>query len=193
MKKKIAVLISGNGSNMIALHNATLEEEYPAEIVVVVSDKKLAKGIEKAKEKKLKCEIINSEKELDDVLGNAQVEYICLAGFMRILSEEFVKKWEGKILNIHPSLLPQFIGLNTHERALEAKVKEHGCTVHFVTSELDQGPIIAQGKVEVKNDDVTTLAGRVLEMEHQIYSIALGLVVRQEVVFGNEWEPVVLG
>ena len=92
MKKKIAVLISGNGSNMIALHNATLEEEYPAEIVVVVSDKKLAKGIEKAKEKKLNCEIIETEKELDDVLGKAQVEYICLAGFMRILSEDVCEK-----------------------------------------------------------------------------------------------------
>lgn len=186
MKKKIAVLFSGRGSNMLALHEATKNPSYPAEIVMTVTDRPDAQGIEKAQALGLPCRMLDAtkfddtqsfESNLHHILVTSQVEYICLAGFMRILSSWFVEKWKGKIVNIHPSLLPNFIGLKTHERALKEKVLEHGCSVHFVTPDLDKGPIIGQAKLNIENENcVKRVAERVLEAEHIIYPHALSLV-----------------
>jgi phosphoribosylglycinamide formyltransferase 1 len=186
-KKRVAILISGRGSNMAALIAAAEEERYPAEIALVVSNRPDAAGLVLAKSHGIETAIINHsdygndreafERALQAVLDAHHIDLICLAGFMRLLTPWFVGRWPGRMLNIHPALLPAFKGLNTHERALAAGVKTHGATVHFVTSEMDSGPIVAQGEVPVlPGDTAATLAARVLEVEHRIYPMALRMV-----------------
>ncbi len=182
----VAVLISGRGSNMAALIEACRDPDYPAEIVLVISNNADAKGLETAAAAGIATRVIafqgkGSRKAFEDAaneaLEEAEVEYICLAGFMRLLSAEFVDLWRDRIINIHPSLLPSFPGLDTHERALQAGVRITGCTVHFVRAEMDNGPIIAQVAVPVSSRDTAdTLAARVLKHEHRIYPLALALV-----------------
>ncbi len=188
-KIKVAVLISGNGTNLQALIDACIAPNYPAEIVLVISNKANAKGIERAQKAGIKTRIIDhtnyrSREEFDCklsiILSNSECKLVCLAGFMRILSESFVNTWPNSILNIHPSLLPSFPGTKTHERALEAGVKFSGCTLHFVTAELDAGPIIGQAAVPVlDNDTPKTLANRVLIEEHKLYALGLELVANK--------------
>jgi len=188
-KIKVAVLISGNGTNLQALIDACLVPSYPAEIVLVISNKANAKGILRAREAGITTRIIDHTKyssredfdtELSMILSNSKCKLVCLAGFMRILSESFVNTWPNSILNIHPSLLPSFPGTKTHERALEAGVKVSGCTLHFVTAELDAGPIIGQAAVPVLDNDTSkTLANRVLIEEHKLYALGLELVANK--------------
>lgn len=188
-KIKVAVLISGNGTNLQALIEACIAPSYPAEIVLVISNKANAKGILRAREAGIKTRIVDHtnyssreefDTELSMILSNSKCELVCLAGFMRILSESFVNTWPNRILNIHPSLLPSFPGTKTHERALEAGVKVSGCTLHFVTAELDAGPIIGQAAVPVlDNDTPKTLANRVLIEEHKLYVLGLELVANK--------------
>ena len=188
-KIKVAVLISGNGTNLQALIEACIAPSYPAEIVLVISNKANAKGILRAREAGIKTSIVDHtnyssreefDTELSMILSNSKCKLVCLAGFMRILSESFVNTWPNSILNIHPSLLPSFPGTKTHERALEAGVKVSGCTLHFVTAELDAGPIIGQAAVPVlDNDTPKTLANRVLIEEHKLYVLGLELVANK--------------
>ena len=188
-KIKVAVLISGNGTNLQALIEACIAPSYPAEIVLVISNKANAKGILRAREAGIKTRIVDHtnyssreefDTELSMILSNSKCELVCLAGFMRILSESFVNTWPNSILNIHPSLLPSFPGTKTHERALEAGVKVSGCTLHFVTAGLDAGPIIGQAAVPVlDNDTPKTLANRVLIEEHKLYVLGLELVANK--------------
>ncbi len=183
MSIPVAVLISGRGSNMEALIKAANRPGYPARISLVISNKKEAKGLSIAQEYGIRTQIIahedyetreHFESALHNVLIENQIQLVCLAGFMRILGAEFVGKWAGKILNIHPSLLPALKGLNTHERAIQARMRRHGCTVHFVSAEMDEGPIIAQAAISVHVDDTSdTLAKRVIESEHWLYPACL--------------------
>ena len=187
MKRRVAILISGRGSNMEALIAAAKPADYPAEIAVVISNKADAAGLAKAKDCGVATEVIDSapfgkdraafEAALQAALDRHSVDLICLGGFMRLLTPEFVERWAGKMLNIHPSLLPSFRGLDPHGQALRAGVKVSGATVHFVTPETDAGPIVMQGAVAVREDDTpNTLAARVLRLEHRIYPDALRLV-----------------
>ncbi len=192
-KKRVAIIISGRGSNMTALIKATKKKDrsYPAKIVLVVSNRPEAGGIEVAKEYRIPVAIVDHkqfanrqefEQELDAVLRAHRVELICLAGFMRLLTHWFVDRWKWKILNIHPALLPNFKGLHTHERAIEAHAKYHGASVHFVTPEMDSGPVLAKMPVRVReNDTPATLAGRVLKIEHRLYPAAVKLVAEGRV------------
>jgi phosphoribosylglycinamide formyltransferase-1 len=185
---RTAVLISGRGSNMSALIAAARNLEFSAEIVLVLSDRPSAAGLTAAREAGVTAEVVNSqcfpvkkefEAALQGRLALARVELACLAGFMRILSPSFVERWRGRMLNIHPSLLPDLRGLRTHERALAEERREHGCTVHYVSSELDAGPTIAQARVPIlAGDDAKTLAARVLAEEHRIYPQAVDAVAR---------------
>jgi phosphoribosylglycinamide formyltransferase 1 len=185
---RTVVLISGRGSNMSALVEAARSPDFAAEIVLVVSDEPAAPGLAIAREAGVAAEAIDFragpgraafETALEARLRAERAQIICLAGFMRLLSPAFVERWEGRILNIHPSLLPNLRGLNTHERALGLGLVEHGCTVHFVTAELDAGPIIAQARVPVlPDDDAEALAARVLKEEHRLYPAALNAVAR---------------
>jgi phosphoribosylglycinamide formyltransferase-1 len=183
-RKRVAVLISGRGSNLEALIAAAREPTYPADIVLVVANRADAKGLERARQAGVAAAVVDHvshgndreafERALQDVLEAHQVAFICLAGFMRLLTPWFVTRWQGRMLNIHPALLPAFKGLDTHARALAAGMKIHGATVHFVVAEMDSGPIIVQGAVPVFDDDTAdTLAARVLAVEHQIYPLAL--------------------
>lgn len=182
----VGVMISGRGSNMAALIEACASPDFPAEIVLVLSNRKEAKGLETAAAAGIATQTIDYrgkgsrqafEDAASEALEAAGAEYVCLAGFMRLLSANFVDRWRDRLINIHPSLLPAFPGLNTHERALQAGVRITGCTVHFVRAEMDNGPIIAQASVAVSNRDTPAmLAARVLRLEHQIYPLALGLV-----------------
>lgn len=192
IRKRVAVLISGRGSNMAALIEAAKDRSYPAEIVVVISNRPDAGGLLVAKAANILTEVVDHTKAGKDraqfesgvqtALEKHNIELVCLAGFMRLLTPEFVKKWQGRILNIHPALLPAFKGLNTHKRALEARAKIHGATVHFVVPEMDAGPIIAQAAVHVRSDDSEeTLAARVIKAEHRIYPLALKLVAEGRV------------
>ncbi|MBN8959665.1 MAG: phosphoribosylglycinamide formyltransferase [Rhizobiales bacterium] len=187
MKRRVAILISGRGSNMAALITAAKAPAFPAEITVVISNKPDAAGLAKAKENNVATLVIDSapfgkdrtafEAALQAALDQHGIELICLGGFMRLLTTEFVERWAGKMLNIHPSLLPSFRGLDPHGQALRAGVKVSGATVHFVTPEMDAGPIVMQGAVAVRDDDTPdTLAERVLRLEHRIYPDALRLV-----------------
>lgn len=187
MKKRVAILISGRGSNMTALIEAAKASDYPAEIVLVVSNRPDAPGLAHAYAAGVATAVIDHtrfgdkreafERALDDELRNNRIDLVCLAGFMRLLTPWFVARWSGRMLNIHPSLLPQFKGLDTHRRVLEAGVKRHGATVHFVVPEMDSGPIVVQDSVAVQDGDTeATLAARVLELEHQIYPRALRAV-----------------
>ena len=182
-RARTAVLISGRGSNMIALIEAARSPDFLAEIVLVLSDDPGAAGLSRARKLGVAAEAIDFrthagkpafEAALDAQLAAASIEIICLAGFMRLLSPSFVERWRGRILNIHPSLLPDLRGLDTHGRALAQGFAEHGCTVHLVTAELDAGPILAQARVPVlSGDDAQVLAARVLKEEHRIYPQAL--------------------
>ena len=183
-KKRVAVLISGRGSNMAALIEAAKANDYPAEIVLVVSNRPMPRASPARAQAGIATAIVDHtpfgedreafERALDAQLQAHRIDLVCLAGFMRLLTPWFVTRWSGRMLNIHPALLPQFKGLDTHRRALEAGVKRHGATVHFVVSELDAGPIVAQDWVPVREGDTEeTLAARVLEAEHRIYPQAL--------------------
>ena len=188
---KVAVLISGRGSNLQALLDACAEPGFPAEIVLVISNIAGAYGLERAKLAGVPSLVIDHkayptreafDSDMDKAIRAAGAELICLAGFMRLLSQGFSEAWNGKMINVHPALLPSFKGLHTHRKALEAGVKLHGCTVHFDTPELDDGPIIVQAAVPVlPADDEDSLAHRVLEQEHKAYPLALKLVAEGRV------------
>ncbi len=191
-KKRVAVLISGRGSNMMALIEAAKERSYPAEIALVLSNRPDAAGLAHARAQGIATAVVDHvpfgkdregfERALEDALERHSIDLVCLAGFMRLLTPWFVRRWQGRLINVHPALLPAFKGLNTHERALQAGAKIHGATVHFVVAEMDAGPIILQQSLRVHDtDDADTLAARVLELEHRIYPCALKLVAAGEV------------
>jgi phosphoribosylglycinamide formyltransferase-1 len=191
MKRRVAILISGRGSNMAALTEAAAAtRDYPAEIAVVISNRADADGLDKARASGIATVVIESkpfgkdrggfEAALESALASHRIELICLAGFMRLFTAEFVQRWHGRMLNIHPSLLPSFPGLDPHGQALKAGVKISGATVHFVIPETDAGPIVMQGAVVVHDDDTAeTLAERILGVEHRIYPEALRRVALQ--------------
>ena len=186
MRKRVAILISGRGSNMVALVEAARAPDYPAEIVLVISNRPEAPGLQRARAAGVKGVAIDHkgfatreafDAAVEAVLLEEGIELVCHAGFMRIQSEAFATRWLGRQLNIHPSLLPSFKGLHPQRQALEAGVRISGCTVHYVTPELDAGPIIAQAAVPVlPGDTVETLAERILTSEHGLYPLALRLV-----------------
>ena len=179
-KLKTAVFISGTGSNLKKLIEFSLTKKSPIEIVLVISNNNKANGLNYAKKFKIKKKIFKlndinlDENKILKYLKKNKIKLICLAGFMKILSRTFIKRFRGKILNIHPSLLPKYKGLNTHERALKNKEKFSGCTVHFVTPKLDSGKIIMQKKVNIKkNDTPKKLGKRILKQEHILYAKAI--------------------
>ena len=186
-KKRVAVLISGRGSNMAALVEAAKDPLYPAEIVLVASNRPDAAGLARAKAQGVATAVVDHrphgkdraafERALQGVLDAHGAELVCLGGFMRLFTPDFVRHWQGRMLNIHPSLLPSFPGLDPHGQVLRAGVKICGATVHFVIAETDAGPIVAQAALAVReDDDADTLAARVLAVEHRLYPLALGLV-----------------
>jgi phosphoribosylglycinamide formyltransferase 1 len=192
MKRRVAILISGRGSNMAALINAAAVEAFPAEIAVVISNRSDAPGLRKAEAAGVATVVIASrpfgkdraafEAALQAELERHGVELICLGGFMRLFTADFVTRWYGRMLNIHPSLLPSFPGLDPHGQALRAGVKISGATVHFVTPETDAGPILMQGAVAISDHDTAeTLSERILEVEHRIYPDALRLLASGKV------------
>ena len=192
---RVAVLISGRGSNMVSLIEAAKAADYPAAIVLVISNNPDAAGLAYAREAGIPTAVVDHrpfrenrtafEQALDAQLDAHRIDLLCLAGFMRLLTADFVRRWSGRMLNIHPALLPQFKGLHTHRRALEAGAREHGATVHFVVPEMDSGPIVLQGSVPVREGDTEeTLARRVLEVEHRIYPQALRMVAEGRAKFG---------
>ena len=191
-KKRVAVLISGRGSNMAALVEAAKAHDYPAEIALVLSNRADAAGLALAERQHVPTCVVDHrphgkgraafEQALQAVLDQHRIELICLGGFMRLFTDEFVLRWQGRMLNVHPSLLPAFKGLDPHGQALAAGVKITGATVHVVTPDMDSGPIIAQAAVPVHDDDTAaTLAARVLAVEHRIYPVALRLVAEGSV------------
>lgn len=193
-KLRVAVLISGRGSNMVALIEAAKAIDYPAAIVLVISNNPDAAGLSYAREAGIATAIVDHrpfkenraafEQALNAQLEAQRIDLVCLAGFMRLLTPDFVARWSGRMLNIHPALLPQFKGLDTHRRALDAGVREHGATVHFVVPEMDSGPIVLQASVPVRNGDTEeSLAQRVLEVEHRIYPQALRIVAEGRAKF----------
>ena len=192
MKRRVAILISGRGSNMAALIRAAAASDFPAEIAVVISNRADAAGLERAGQSGIPTLVIESkpfgrdragfEAVLQAALDQRGVELICLAGFMRLFTAGFVQRWYGRMLNIHPSLLPSFPGLDPHGQALRAGVKISGATVHFVIPETDAGPIVMQGAVAVSDHDTPdTLSERILEVEHRIYPEALRLLATDRV------------
>jgi phosphoribosylglycinamide formyltransferase 1 len=186
MKRRVAILISGRGSNMASLMEAARAPDFPAEIALVLSNRPDAAGLERAKEAGIATCVIDHkahptredfEQAMDAALAEHDIAFICLAGFMRVLTDWFVERWAGRMVNIHPSLLPLFRGTQTHRRALEDGVLVHGCTVHFVVPELDAGPIIAQAAVPVvPGDTEESLAARVIVQEHKLYPQALRMI-----------------
>lgn len=183
-RRPTAILISGRGSNMAALLAAAADPSYPARVVLVLSNRPDAAGLDRAREAGIPTAVVDHrafrgdraafEAAVNERLEVAAVELVALAGFLRVLTEGFVARWQDRLVNIHPSLLPSFKGLDTHARALAAGVKLHGCTVHLVRAGVDEGPILAQAAVPVCDDDTeATLAARVLEQEHRIYPPAL--------------------
>lgn len=190
-RKRLAVLISGRGSNFESILAATTNPDYPAEIVLVLSDNADAAGLVTARNAGIEASALPRagfesrhahEHAIITAIEAAKTDLICLAGYMRILSSEFVERFDGKLLNIHPSLLPAYKGLNTHARALADGVKTHGCSVHFVNAQMDGGPVIAQASVPVLPGDCeASLAARVLEAEHELYP----QVIRQVLEEGN--------
>ncbi len=205
MARRVAVLISGRGSNMVSLVEAASGPGFPARIALVLSNRPDAAGLERARAAGIATAVIDHtqhptrerfEQAMDALLVEHGIEFICLAGFMRVLTDWFVERWTGRMINIHPSLLPLFRGVNTHRRALEEGVLIHGCTVHFVVPELDAGPIIAQAAVPVVlGDTEESLAARILVQEHRLYPQALRMIcdgtARLEngrVVFSNGWD-----
>ncbi|NJM31212.1 MAG: phosphoribosylglycinamide formyltransferase [Rhizobiales bacterium] len=191
IRKRAGVLISGRGSNMRALVEAARDLQYPAQIVCVVSNKADAAGLAFAIERGIETKVVDHrafvsreafDAALNAYLQDQKLDLICCAGFMRIMTPVLIRPWLGRMLNIHPSLLPAYKGLHTHERALADGAKSHGCTVHFVTDELDSGQIVAQAAVSVlPGDTAGTLAARVLEQEHPLYAKALALVASGEI------------
>jgi phosphoribosylglycinamide formyltransferase-1 len=186
-RKRVAVLISGRGSNMTALIAAAKRPDYPAEIALVVSNRPDAGGLGVAQAEGIATEVVDHkpfgkdraafENAMQAVLEKHRIDIVCLAGFMRLLTGGFVNRWYGRMLNIHPALLPAFKGLDTHRRALEAGVQEHGATVHLVVPDMDSGPVVLQGSVAVRPDDTESeLAARVLAVEHRIYPEALKML-----------------
>ena len=192
-RKRVAVLISGRGSNMASLIEAARDPAYPAEIVLVVSNRPDAAGLDASahrwRSRRRSSTTLHSARTArlsstpcKACLMQHHIDIVCLAGFMRLLTPWLVRRWEGRMLNIHPALLPAFKGLDTHERALAAGVKQHGATVHFVVPEMDAGPIIAQAAVPVHDGDTADkLAARVLAEEHRLYPAALKLVAEGRV------------
>ncbi len=196
---RVAVLISGNGSNLQALIDAAADGTLGGDICVVVSNRAEAFGLERARQAGIPAHVIEHrafadrvafDRALLDLLQGYAPELVALAGFMRVLGSEFVARYAGRILNVHPSLLPAFPGLDTHERALHARVEEHGASIHFVTEALDAGPVIVQGKVTVSDGDTAeTLAERVHGVEHRIYPAAVAWYAQQRLVCrdGRAW------
>lgn len=194
-KKKVVILISGRGSNMESLIRAAREPDCPYEVVGVISNRPAAQGLQKAARAGIATAVVDhrqfdTREAFEEVLHESllvfQAELVACAGFMRVLTATFTERWAGRLLNIHPSLLPLYRGLDTHARALADGVRIHGCTVHFVTADLDGGPIIAQGAVPVlPHDTPETLAARVLTVEHRIYPEALALVASGAVRMEN--------
>ncbi|MFQ5784375.1 MAG: phosphoribosylglycinamide formyltransferase [Alphaproteobacteria bacterium] len=195
-KLKVAALISGRGTNLQALIDACASPDFPAEIAAVICNEPEARGIRRSRAAGIPVAIVNhrafeSREAFDTALTEAirasGAEFVCLAGFMRVVTQDFVRTWYNRLINIHPSLLPAFRGLNTHARALDAGVRFAGCTVHFVRAEMDAGPIIAQAAVAVLDGDTPeTLARRVLEAEHRIYPLALRLIAEGRVRVADE-------
>jgi phosphoribosylglycinamide formyltransferase 1 len=194
MKRRVAILISGRGSNMVALIRAAAAADFPAEIALVISNRADADGLKKAAASGIATATIESkpfsndrpafEAVLQSVLDQHRIDLVCLAGFMRLFTADFVQRWYGRMLNIHPSLLPAFPGLEPQAQALRAGVKISGATVHFVIPETDAGPILMQGAVAVRDDDTPeALAARILEIEHRIYPAALRLVASRQIRF----------
>ena len=193
---RVAILISGRGSNMQALIEDCAQADSPAEIALVISNKAEAGGLARASAVGIATDVVSHrayadraafEAEIDAKLRAAKIQFVCLAGFMRILSDEFVAAWRDRMINIHPSLLPSFRGLDTHARALAAGVRFHGCTVHFVRPEMDTGPIIVQAAVPIESADTPdSLAARVLSAEHRIYPMALRWIAEGRVRVENE-------
>ena len=193
---KIAVLISGRGSNLQALMAACQDPTYPAEIVAVISNEPEARGIKYAAEASLPTHIVDHrnypsrhafEQQLTSIMSSAGVELICLAGFMRLLSNNFVTQWSDKLINIHPSLLPAFRGLNAQAQAISSGVKFSGCTVHFVRTKMDTGPIICQAVVPIHDiDNADSLTKKILEQEHIIYPIAVFWIAKGLLNITNE-------
>jgi phosphoribosylglycinamide formyltransferase-1 len=188
---RVAVLISGRGSNLQALIEACAKPDFPAEIIQVISNRPEAAGVERARQAGIASKIISHrhysdrvafDAALDAALRDSGAQLVCLAGFMRLLTPGFVDAWRDRLVNVHPSLLPSFKGLDTHARALAAGVRFHGCTVHFVRPEMDEGPIVAQAVVPVLPDDnADRLAMRVLAAEHRLYPSALRLIAEGKV------------
>jgi phosphoribosylglycinamide formyltransferase-1 len=193
---RVGVLISGRGSNLQALLEACADPDFPAQIVCVLSNHADAYGLQRAAEAGVPTVVVShrdypDRKTFDDAINESlrsfDVEFLCLAGFMRILDGQFVARWRDRLINIHPSLLPSFPGLDTHQRALDMGVKVAGCTVHFVRADVDTGPIIAQAAVLVlQDDDADSLAARVLEKEHEIYPRALRLCAEGRVTIDGD-------
>ncbi|HUJ02786.1 MAG TPA: phosphoribosylglycinamide formyltransferase [Rhizomicrobium sp.] len=196
MKARTAVLISGRGSNLKALIDACRDPKFPAEISLVISNSAGAGGLDYARTANIPAKIVSHkghasredfDRALDAELEEANIDIVCLAGFMRILSDWFVRRWAGRVINIHPSLLPAFKGLNVHQQALDAGVRIAGCTVHFVVPELDSGPTIAQASVPVlPGDDADALAARILIEEHKLYPAALKLLAAGKVKLAGD-------
>jgi phosphoribosylglycinamide formyltransferase-1 len=190
-RKRVVVFISGGGSNMMALLNATAATDFPAEIVGVISDRADAGGLSKAAAAGIATHVFMRrdfeskdahEAAILSTLSELRPDVICLAGYMRLLTGNFIRRYEGRILNIHPSLLPLFPGLHTHQRAIDAGMRIAGCTVHFVTEAMDEGPVIGQAAVPVlSGDSAERLAARVLAVEHQLYPRALRLAAEGRV------------
>jgi phosphoribosylglycinamide formyltransferase 1 len=197
IKKRVAVLISGRGSNMAALIEAAKDATFPAGIVLVLSNRPAAAGLAAARTAAIATAVVDHavygkdreafERKMQEMLEAHRVELVCVAGFMRLLTPLFVRRWQGRMINIHPALLPAFKGLDTHQRALAAGVKIHGASVHFVAPDMDAGPIIVQGAVGVLDDDsAATLAARVLAIEHRIYPVALALLAAGRIKIVDE-------
>ncbi|MBY0380310.1 MAG: phosphoribosylglycinamide formyltransferase [Xanthobacteraceae bacterium] len=196
-KRRVAILISGRGSNMAALIDAAKARDFPARIALVASNIAGAGGLTKAQAEGIETITVESkpfgkdresfERAMNAELETHKIEIVCLAGFLRLLTPWFVKRWEGRMINIHPALLPAYRGLHTHERAIADGVKIHGATVHYVVPDVDAGPVIAQGAVAVHPDDTPdTLAARVLGVEHLIYPQALRMVASGQVAFDGK-------
>ena len=195
-KLKVGILISGRGSNMAALVEAASDPAFPAEVRCVLSNRPVAKGLEFARQRGIPAILVDHkahaskaefEAAVTDALLAHEVDFVCLAGFMRIVSPTFIERWHNRLINIHPSLLPSYKGLHTHERALADGVKLTGCTVHFVRAEMDVGPIVAQAAVPViAGDTPDSLAARLLKAEHRLYPLALRLIAEGKAKVNGE-------